>query len=181
MNSSHLILTNQPVRPPPHAPRLRVHMKLPVYENAAVKNSGILIELPPLIVITKPRVFGSFQLTLQQSDTPASQVMMKRVGQPDCLILHQLPARMKAAHVVGEIPCHEAMFSSLNLLLEPGAVILEGWLLSSQRTTTRHHQKQDYPPEVSFGMPAPTPLRVPFLRSAISQTTPHYVALFSTS
>ena len=76
-------------------------MEFTIDNDAPVENPGILVKLPPVIIIPGSSMFRALQLAFQKSDTPASQIVMKRVRQTNRLILNQSPTGMKSTNVIG--------------------------------------------------------------------------------
>ena len=61
--------------------------------------------------------------------------------QPDRLVLHPFPARVKATDVVGHIARHEPVLTPLHFLLQPLAVINERRLFARKQVCAHHSQQ----------------------------------------
>ena len=114
---------------------------LSIDDHAAVEHAGVLIKLPTVVVVTLAGVLRAGQRAVEQAHTATAQVVMKRMRQADCLVLHQLPTRMKAPDIIGKIARHEPVLAPLNFLLQSLAVIGERRLFTGDRHQGTHQQQ----------------------------------------
>ena len=66
-----------------------------------------------------------------------AEVVVERVGQPDCFILDQFPAGMKTTNIITDIPGEKSVFPALDFLLKALAVVSENRLLVGESITAR--------------------------------------------
>ena len=137
-HAANLVFADHFVRPPAHALGLRVLEGLAVDNHAAVQHTRVLVKLPAAVIVAFAGVLGAAQLTLKQTHAATAQIVMERMRQPNRLVLHKLPARVKAADVIGDIARHEPMLAPLHLLLQPVTVIGE-WRLFAGKQVHAHH------------------------------------------
>ena len=140
-HAADLVFANHLIRPPPHALRFGMLEGLSIDDHAAVEHAGILIKLPTVVVVALTGVLRAGQSAVEQAHTATAEVVMKRMRQADCLVLHQIPTRMKASDVIGKIARHEPVLAPLNFLLQSLAVIGERRLFTGEPHQGTHQQQ----------------------------------------
>ena len=111
-------------------------MHLFTNDNAAKEHSCVLVELPPGEVVAATSIVRPSPATLSQANPAAAQVMMEWMGQPECLMFFQFPARMKPADVVGDVTREESVLPPLDLLLQSLTVVRKGRSFPLHNTRT---------------------------------------------
>ena len=139
-HAAYLVFADHFIRPPTHALRFGMLEGLSIDDHTAVEHTGVLVKLPTVVVVTLAGVLCAGQRAVEQAHSATAQVVMKRMRQADCLVLHQLPTRMKAPNVIGEIARHKPVLAPLNFLLQALAVISECRLFASEPNQGTHQQ-----------------------------------------
>ena len=78
-DSIEVICADHSVGPPFHADGNRVLEDFAAGNHAAVKDSGVFVELPPAEVVTDAGVLCSFNSTLEQPNASTAEIMMEGV------------------------------------------------------------------------------------------------------